>query len=92
MSSGNKLDQSLDQIMTDARDVRKTNTRRVTSRRRNVARASGGPVGGIQKHTKTAKLTEKIATPAGPAKVGDGKIVVSNLVCSTAASSSLSTD
>lgn len=77
MSNSNKLDQSLDQIMTDARKGAPRRTRRRVAR---PGKATAGPVGGVQKNTKPAKAAEKVAAPSAPSKSGDGKIVVSNLV------------
>ncbi|OBT54083.1 hypothetical protein VE04_05651 [Pseudogymnoascus sp. 24MN13] len=66
-----KLDQSLDEIMTN------TDADEVDERRADRLGAPA-PVGGISKNTRPAKGAVK-ATPTGPAIHRDSKIVVSNL-------------
>jgi THO complex subunit 4 len=78
-----KLDQSLDEIMTNTGATRggaRGGARRGRGQRQ--ARRSTGapaPVGGISKNTRSAKGAVK-ATPTGPSIHRDSKIVVSNLV------------
>jgi THO complex subunit 4 len=73
--SAAKLDQSLDEILKTRRNTK-------TRGRRNgpggKATQKDAPVGGVKKHTKTAKPNKAI--PTGPANAsGDSKIIVSNL-------------
>ena len=80
--SENKLDKSLDDILSTRR---KNVGRRGRGGRRAATAASrvtkAAPVGGVQKATKGAKNGAKTATPNGPAAgTGDTKIIVSNLV------------
>jgi hypothetical protein len=83
-NNSSKLDQSLDQIMTDARTSR--------PRRSNRRAPAGGvkaraPVGGVKKNTKEPKKAPaKAATPSAPIKSGEGKVLVSNLVSTSALS------
>lgn len=78
-----KLDQSLDEIMTNtgaSRGGARGGARRGRGQRQ-PRRSTGAPapVGGISKNTRSAKGAVK-ATPTGPAIHRDSKIVVSNLV------------
>lgn len=77
-----KLDQSLDQILSD----RKSSTRgRGRGRGRRVANAArvtkAAPAGGIQKNTRTKNTAAAAPTANGAANAGtETKIIVSNLV------------
>jgi len=74
-----KLSQSLDQILSERRKT--TGGRGGRPRgRRSVATTVPPPVGGVKKTTRAEKKPEKASIPTGPSKVGDGKIIVSNLV------------
>ena len=79
-----KLDQSLDEILSSTRRGQtarggKTPAQRV--RRRTSKPAVVAPVGGIKKNTRGAKIIGK-PVPTGPSLGGgEGKIIVSNLVC-----------
>ncbi|KAI9893408.1 MAG: hypothetical protein M1814_006705 [Vezdaea aestivalis] len=72
-----KLDQSLEDVITTGRKM---------SSRRGGRRVGKGtqsrtavPVGGIAKGSRAAKATAKTATPLGPTRKGEGKVIVSNL-------------
>lgn len=78
----NKLDKSLDEILTTRRDVAKKGGPRGRGRRvPNGGRAAAAaPVGGIQKKARATNGITK-AAPNGPAGgSGESKIIVSNLV------------
>lgn len=77
--SGNKLNQSLDDILTERRSSTRTRGTRPVGRRQRQTKVTAAPVGGVQKTTKASKAAEKNATPTGPARGGEGKIIVSNL-------------
>ncbi len=75
-----KLDQSLDEILTNQR-------RNQQGRRRSQRRTAGttrptpaAPAGGIQKNTKPARGATKPAPAKGAGMSGESKIMVSNLV------------
>jgi len=70
-----KLNQSLDQILSERR------SKNLRTRRRPGAKpAAAAPSNGVSKKTKqTAKKPEKAAVPTGPAAHGESKIQVSNL-------------
>lgn len=76
-----KLSQSLDQILNERRKT--TGGRGRPRGRRGVAGtpAATAPVGGVKKTTRAEKKPEKAAIPTAPAGSGEGKIIVSNLVC-----------
>ncbi|KAF2401450.1 hypothetical protein EJ06DRAFT_392735 [Trichodelitschia bisporula] len=65
-----KLNKSLDQIMSETRRPRRT---------RNAGKPTPAPVGGIKKAVKGAKKDPKVKATAGPTVSGEGKIIVSNL-------------
>lgn len=74
-----KLDQSLDEILS--------NQRRNQTRRRSTRRSAGAnrpattaPAGGIQKTTKPARNAAKPTAAKGTGLTGESKIMVSNLV------------
>lgn len=74
-----KLDQSLDEILS--------NQRRTQGRRRSQRRTAGtnrpaaaAPAGGIQKNTKPARGATKPTPAKGAGLTGESKIMVSNLV------------
>ncbi|WPH04587.1 Hypothetical protein R9X50_00747900 [Acrodontium crateriforme] len=75
-----KLDQSLDQIMTDRKNTnpkpRRARTQRAAGQRAKAAIAA--PAGGIQKNTKGPKNAPK-GPAAATAPSGESKILVSNL-------------
>lgn len=75
-----KLDQSLDQIMTDRKTTnpkpRRARTQRAAGQRAKAAIAA--PTGGVQKNTKGPKNAPK-GPAAASAPSGDSKILVSNL-------------
>lgn len=71
----NKLDQSLDTIMTDSRKA--NNPRRRSARQNKKTKAA--PVGGIQKPTKPAKQN-KAATLSASSKPAEGKVMISGIV------------
>lgn len=75
-----KLDQSLDEILTNQR-------RNQQGRRRSQRRTAGAtrptttaPAGGIQKNTKPARGATKPTPAKGAGVSGESKIMVSNLV------------
>jgi THO complex subunit 4 len=72
-----KLDQSLDEILTQRKAAggRRRSARRVSGRP-----APAAPAGGIQKATKPARPAGKPAATKGAGAVGESKIMVSNLV------------
>lgn len=79
----NKLDKSLDDILSTRRVAAKKAGPRGRGRRvPNGTRAAGAaPAGGIQKKARVANGITKAAVPNGPAGgSGDSKIIVSNLV------------
>ena len=76
--SSNKLNQSLDDIVGERRQIARRG--RPVRRARVGAKPVAAPVGGVRKNTKTAKPVEKVVAPSGPSKSGEGKIIVSNLV------------
>ena len=79
--SENKLDKSLDDILSTRRKntTRRGRGRRVATATSRVTKAA--PVGGVQKSTKATRSTNKGSAPSGPAAgTGDTKIIVSNLV------------
>lgn len=71
----NKLDQSLDTIMTDSRKA--NSSRRRSARQHKKAKAA--PVGGIQKTAKPAKQSKATALP-GASKPAEGKVMISSIV------------
>ncbi|KJR87027.1 uncharacterized protein SPSK_02050 [Sporothrix schenckii 1099-18] len=72
-----KLDQSLDDILSNQRKTAGNNRRR--SVRRSTGPAKPAPAGGVQKTTKPTRGNNK-STPSKPqGAVGESKIVVSNL-------------
>jgi THO complex subunit 4 len=76
--SSDKLNQSLDAILSERR---KSSTRgRARGSRRAASGARPAPVGGVKKTTKPVKTNERVNANAGPAKSGDSKILVSGLV------------
>lgn len=85
-----KLDQSLDEILSSrrhsARRVGRGANRNTNASKRNVA----PPVGGVKKNhitTRNARGAGRQVVPSGPADgAGASKIIVSNLVCTTAVS------
>lgn len=85
MSGQGKLDQSLDEIMKDAKPVRAAGRGRARVPRRaaavKAAAATAAPAGGVSKKTKAPK-GPKAAAAAAPAvpTSGDSKIIVSGLV------------
>ena len=76
-----KLDQSLDQIMTD-RKTTNPKPRRTARPTRGAAQrakaAIANPTGGVQKNTKAPKNAPKAPAGAGQ-NSGESKIIVSNL-------------
>jgi THO complex subunit 4 len=78
-----KLDQSLDQILsTQRRSARPGRGRRHKVNKDSTAHPAA-PIGGVNKKAKTTPRTGKTSVPTGPsAKSGDGKIIVNNLVWS----------
>ncbi|KAF4584438.1 protein mlo3-like protein [Ophiocordyceps camponoti-floridani] len=79
MSSGNKLDKPLDEIVSAQR--RSAVRRRNHPTRRTAGRpAPAAPVGGIQKATKAGRGVAAKPIPAkGSAIFGESKVIVSNL-------------
>lgn len=79
-----KLDQALDDITSAQR--RNAGRRRNPQRRSVTGRpAPTAPVGGIQKNTRPARGAGAKPAPAKAAAANsDSKIIVSNLVCSSA--------
>ena len=79
-----KLDQSLDEILSTRRHSARRGGRG-GRRTTNPAKATAtAPVGGIKKSTKTARGNVRAVVPSGPAAGnGDSKIIVSNLVSGT---------
>lgn len=80
--SDNKLDKSLDDILSTRRQTagRRGRGRRAATAAGRVTKAA--PVGGIQKSAKGTKASTKAATQNGASSGtgGDTKVIVSNLV------------
>ena len=78
------IDRSLDEILTSKRGA----GRRGRGGRRGARSArttTAAPVGGVKKNTKPTRGGVKAAIPSGPAAGnGDSKIIVSNLVRTSA--------
>ncbi len=80
MSSGGKLDQSLDDILKT-----RSSTRRGRGARRGAGRpsTSQAPVGGVNKPTRQNKQNKAVpSAPAASRGGGESKIMISNLVSS----------
>jgi THO complex subunit 4 len=80
-----KLDQALDSIVATTRRNTKNLRRRPRKSAPGAASkpATTAPVGGVKKSVRPQKKAEK-PIPTGPAPKGEGKIIISNLVCSVA--------
>ena len=78
-----KLNQTLDEIVKSRRAANRRTTRPVRRTANGTkAAAPAAPVGGVKKHTKSAKPAEKAPAPIVPPS-GESKINVSNLVSHT---------
>lgn len=79
--SANKLDKSLDEILSTQR---RTSGRKVGSARRSTGGrpATTAPVGGVHKNPRSTRNAAAKPAPSKPASApGTSKIVVSNMVC-----------
>jgi THO complex subunit 4 len=85
--SSNKMEQSLDDILKAS----KTTRRGRGGRRSGAGRpaAAPAPVGGVSKSTRQGKQAKAAPTAPAAGLSGETKIMVSNLVCQPANSSSL---
>ncbi|QSS57982.1 hypothetical protein I7I51_07401 [Histoplasma capsulatum] len=73
-----KLDKSLDDILSSRRTARRTSQRRRDTRSTRASHNTA-PVGGVKKTVRNAKSTSK-SIPTGPSMgLGESKIIVSGL-------------
>lgn len=75
-----KLDQSLDTIMTDRKKNQPRRAGRPARRAVSGVQKTAAPVGGVKKAERPAKQNQRAAAPAAGGAGGESKISVSNLV------------